>query len=84
MTDADVLAGIQSLHDVISRLQVAGVRGFVEPTFANQMDSVHSRIRSISGVPSLPGPQAGIQELVKWAVPALGALRAEQKRRLTG
>jgi len=63
------------MHEAITSLQVALVRGFVEPTFWNDLDRTQSLIRSIPSVP------AGVQELVKWAVPALGALRAEQKRR---
>jgi len=69
------------MHEAITSLQVALVRGFVEPTFWNDLDRTQSLIRSIPSVPALPGPKAGVQELVKWAVPALGALRAEQKRR---
>ena len=78
MTDEQVRAFVQSLHQAISSLQVALVRGSVEPAFGNELDRTQRQIRPIPGVPALPGPKAGVQELVKWAVPALGALRAEQ------
>ena len=81
ITDVQVTDAVQSLHQAITSLQVALVRGAVEPAFWNELDRTQSQIRSIPGVPALPGPKAGVHELVKWAVPALGALRAEQKRR---